>query len=77
MAEAYTGQVVNGVIVLDEGCAALPEGTKVRVERERADMKVALSDLSEKLRSLAGSAEGLPEDLAENLDHYLHGHPKR
>jgi len=22
-------------------------------------------------------AEGLPEDLAEKLDHYLHGHPKQ
>ena len=25
----------------------------------------------------AGKAEGLPSDLAENHDHYLHGAPKR
>ena len=37
----------------------------------------ALGDLSAGLRRLAGRAEGLPEDLAENLDHYLHGHPKK
>ena len=75
MAETYTGQVQNGVIVLDEGTPPLPEGMKVRVEP--ADMKAALRDLSAELRRLAGRAEGLPEDMAENLDHYLHGHPKR
>jgi hypothetical protein len=26
---------------------------------------------------VAGKAVGLPEDLAENHDHYLHGLPKR
>lgn len=31
----------------------------------------------EKLRSLAGTAKGLPEDFAANHDHYLHGLPKR
>ena len=31
----------------------------------------------EKLRSLAGSVKGLPEDFAANHDHYLHGLPKR
>ena len=75
MAQTYTGQVQNGVIVLDEGTPPLPEGMKVRVEP--ADMKAALRDLSAELRRLAGRAEGLPEDMAENLDHYLHGHPKR
>ena len=75
MAETYTGQVQNGVVVFDEGILPLPEGTKVRVEP--ADLKMALRNLSAGLRSLAGRAEGLPEDMAENLDHYLHGHPKR
>ena len=75
MAETYTGQVQNGVVVFDEGTTPLPEGMKVRVEP--ADMKEALRDLSAGLRSLAGRAEGLPADMAENLDHYLHGHPKR
>jgi hypothetical protein len=29
------------------------------------------------LSKWAGKAEGLPADLAENHDHYLHGAPKR
>jgi hypothetical protein len=75
MAETYTGEVRNGVVVFDEGATPPPEGTKVRIEP--ADLTQGLAKLSADLRALAGSAEGLPEDLAENLDHYLHGHPKR
>jgi hypothetical protein len=48
---------------------------KVRIEP--VDLKAALATLSDDLRTLAGSAYGLPEDLAKNLDHYLHGHPKQ
>ena len=33
--------------------------------------------LSEALLEFAGVAEGLPTDMAENHDHYLHGVPKR
>lgn len=31
----------------------------------------------EALLEIAGTAEGLPHDFAENHDHYLHGAPKR
>jgi hypothetical protein len=31
----------------------------------------------EALLEVAGSAQGLPSDLARNHDHYLHGAPKR
>ena len=31
----------------------------------------------QKLRSLAGAAKNLPDDLAANHDHYLHGVAKR
>ena len=31
----------------------------------------------EALSELAGTAAGLPSDLAHNHDHYLHGSPKR
>jgi hypothetical protein len=75
MAEIYTGHVRDGVVVFDEGTPPLPEGTKVQVEL--ADQKTSLRSLSAGLRGLAGRAEGLPEDMAENLDHYLHGHPKK
>lgn len=75
MAETYTGEVRNGVVVFDEGTPPLPEGMKVRVEP--AELEPALKRLSDDLLAVAGTAEGLPEDLAENLDHYLHGLPKR
>jgi hypothetical protein len=75
MAEFYTGQVQNGVIVLDEGTPPLPEGTKVQVEA--VDMEAEIRDLSRLLLSIAGKAKGLPSDFAEQHDHYIHGTPKR
>ena len=75
MAETYTGQIQNGVVVFDEGTTPLPEGMKVQVEP--VDMKEAVADLSRILLEFAGKAEGLPSDFAEQHDHYLHGTPKR
>ena len=75
MAETYTGQVQNGVVVFDEGTPPLPEGMRLRLQP--IDMDKSLEDLSKALRELAGTVEGLPKDYAENLDHYLHGQPKR
>jgi hypothetical protein len=75
MAETYTGEVRNGMVVFDEGTPPLPEGMKVRVEP--ADMEVAVQDLSRRLLSIAGIAKGLPSDFAEQHDHYIHGTPKR
>lgn len=75
MAERYTGEVRNGVVVFDEGTPPPPEGTRVRVEAAELQRDVeALRDL---LLSVAGKAQGLPPDLAEQHDHYLHGRPKR
>jgi hypothetical protein len=75
MPETYTGHVQNGVIVLDEGTPPLPEGMRVRVEPARSETK--LGTLSDALLEFAGKAKGLPTDLAEQHDHYLHGQPKR
>jgi len=76
----YSGHVENGVIVLDELPTALPEGTKVRVELVASDQPSAPSQerptLSEQFKGLIGKAEGLPVDMAENHDHYIHGTPK-
>lgn len=79
---ALTGKVVNGVIILENG-GTLPDGTIVRVE-PLADLKPAesvnqVSQLREMLLSHAGVIDDpeLPTDLAENLDHYLYGTPKR
>jgi hypothetical protein len=75
MAETYTGEIRNGVVVFEEPTPPLPEGTKVRIEP--VDLESALGDLSAMLLAVAGKASGLPSDLAENHDHYLHGTPKR
>ena len=76
MAETYTGQVVNGVIVLDEGAPPLPEGTRVHFEPVGTGEE-ATPTLAERLKSVIGIARGLPPDLAEQHDHYIHGTPKR
>jgi hypothetical protein len=76
MAESYTGEVRNGVVVFDAGGPPpFPEGMKVRVEP--AELKDAVADLSRILLEFAGKAQGLPPDMAEQHDHYLHGTPKR
>lgn len=36
-----------------------------------------VDDAGDFLLRLAGTAEGLPPDLAENHDHYLYGMPRR
>jgi hypothetical protein len=69
----YTGRVQNGVIVLDEA-TALPEGTEVRVEPVGIDEPKTHYEL---FRNVIGKAEGLPPDMAENHDHYIHGAPNR
>lgn len=69
----YRGHVENGVIVLDDP-VVLPEGMGVRVEFEEYDDG---RTLAERLRDVIGIVEGLPSDMAENHDHYLHGKPKK
>jgi hypothetical protein len=75
----YKGKVTNGVVVLEDP-KALPEGTVVAVEpigAAEAEDREALRALSEKLLRFAGTAKGLPPDMARNHDHYLHGRPKQ
>ena len=68
------GTVVNGAIVLDVQ-AILPEGARVEVVIKAVPK--AASSLGEMLLRHAGKAVGLPEDMAAQHDHYLHGTPKR
>jgi hypothetical protein len=72
------GTVKNGVIVPDRA-GTLPEGARVQVRTGRrarcAKRHAAAPGLA--LLRFAGKANGLPSDLAENHDHYLHGLPKR
>ncbi len=76
MSETYTGQVQNGVIVLDEGTPPLPEAMKVRIETAPETFGEGPT-LYERLKSIIGYAEELPEDMAEQHDHYIHRTPKR
>ena len=81
----YRGIVQNGVIVI-QGGVNLPDGTEVSVVAgPRAEEAGTNSDshvtTGEKLARFAKKTEtqpcDLPEDLADNHDHYLHGMPKR
>ena len=67
---SYEGRVENGVVVFD-GEQPLPDGARVLVEPARPAKP---RTLAERLQSVIGIAKGLPSDLAENHDHYLHGH---
>jgi hypothetical protein len=71
---SFYGTVVNGTIVL-EGQAQLPEGAKVEVHVK--EPPTAASPLGDMLLKHAGKAQGLPEDLAAQHDHYLYGTPKK
>lgn len=78
---SYRGKVRNGVVEFEPG-AAPPEGAIVRVEAvtpsDSAVSDPAPSSIGKRLLKFAGAAgPGLPEDLAENHDHYIHGTPKR
>jgi hypothetical protein len=70
----YRGRVKGGVVVL-EGPALPADGAVVRVE------EIAPADdhpsWAEVFKDLIGAADGLPEDLAENHDHYIHGAPRK
>ena len=66
------GHIENGVVVFDEP-VAIPEGTSVRVEALALPRKT----LAERFKNVIGAGVDLPDDLAKNHDHYLHGTPKQ
>lgn len=51
--------------------------TKLEEVIKNRDAACADEDTGDFLLRLAGTAEGLPADLAENHDHYLYGMPRR
>ena len=71
----FRGRVHGNTIILDAP-TGLPDGTVVRVT-EVDPLEGGAPSLMESLREFAGSLEGLPEDFAENHDHYIHGTPKK
>jgi hypothetical protein len=75
----YLGHVKNGVVLLDDA-VSLPDGTPVQVlvsSPTVATNHASVPTLFEQMKSVIGRAQGLPSDLAENHDHYLHWLPKK
>lgn len=74
----HEGIVQNGVVVFGPGFT-LPEGTHVHIQPVAPPAEPAEKDAPslDWLLKLAGTANDLPIDMAENHDHYLHGAPKR
>ena len=68
------GKVKNGMVVLDPP-GRLPDG--VVVEVRPLDEATPIPSLYERLKDVIGIAEGLPPDMAENHDHYIHGSPRQ
>jgi hypothetical protein len=73
---SITATVENDTIRLPEGMH-IPDGTQVVIETIERSAASEDDSLSRCLLKFAGIADDLPSDLAANLDHYLHGHPKR
>ncbi len=69
----YHGMVKGGVVVL-EGGAQLPDGTRVAVQPIPSSQTGGEVDPLLNLGDLA--IETGISDLAANIDHYLYGHPK-
>jgi hypothetical protein len=69
----YEGHVAGGVIVLHDN-AELPEGTRVRVVPVECEKQQTLAN---KFRDVIGKASALPEDMAAQHDHYIHGSPRQ
>ncbi|HEY1662592.1 MAG TPA: hypothetical protein VGI03_09255 [Verrucomicrobiae bacterium] len=65
--------------VIEKGIIKIPKdvpwasGTVVRIE----PVDEPAPALLDTLKDFDGMADDLPADLAENLDHYVHGHPPR
>jgi len=69
------GHIKNGTVVLEEP-VRLPDGTDVEVDVRAVGEAQQGATLYERLADVIGIAEGLPQDMAENHDHYIHGTPK-
>lgn len=68
---SFEGHIENGVVVFDRP-VSLPNGTPVRVE-----VVASGKTLAERFQNVIGAGVDLPEDMARNHDHYLHGTPKQ
>lgn len=69
---SYRGHIKDGAVILDEP-VALPDGTEVEIEPTQRCRET----LADRFRAIIGIVTDLPEDMAENHDHYIHGTPKK
>lgn len=67
------GVVHNGVVIPDDA-AALPEGMRVRISPGPPEKP---KHFGERFAEFKGAVPDLPDDLAEQHDHYRLGTPKR
>ena len=68
-----TVKVTNGSIPLPPG-VVLPDGAEVEVTIPEPS---SVASFGERYARYVGIADNLPSDLAENLDHYVHGTRKK
>jgi hypothetical protein len=66
---SFISKVTRGAIKVPDD-VAIPDGTPVRVE------PLPDESLAKRLKDVIGCVEGLPRDIAEQHDHYLHGNSK-
>lgn len=69
----YRGTVKDGVVVLPPE-VKLRDGQQVEVVLPEES---AEKNWGEVLKEVIGAAGGLPEDMAESHDHYVHGTTKK
>ena len=74
------GHMAGQTVVLEEP-SGLSDGTQVEVTLSAISGRKPVIDAShtlyEQLKDVIGIAKGLPSDLAENHEYYLHGTPKK
>lgn len=74
---SITATVENDTIKLPAG-VHLPDGTAVKIEAvAETEQQVPGKTFAERYAKYIGMVDDMPPDLAENLDHYLYGAPKR
>ena len=74
---SYPGIMKGGVVVLPPG-VQLPEGAQVEVTMPmQSGAPHSDRPVYDALSEFVGAFDGLPKDLAQNHDHYLHGTPRR
>ena len=74
---SITATVENDTIKLPAG-VHLPDGTTVKIEAiVEPERQPSGKTFAERYAKYIGVVKDMPPDLAENLDHYLYGAPKR